>query len=1721
MNNSKNWCPQFKIREYELPCLDCSSKNLNCQRSDTKVDDSIKNCTYHIEILDITFTVPGCTFTCKTMDVNHECCTGFWGEDCRACPGGADQPCGGHGVCSDSINGTGVCQCKEGIAGYACELCEEADAYGPDCSLRCQCQHGNCTGNGIYGTGTCECFSGYEGIYCDQEIVSCKTTQCQANARCVEDAEEGPVCHCMHGFTANGSLCQEVNMCEGPTNCHENATCLHIGPQAYSCTCLDGFQGDGFYCDPIDPCQENFGGCDLETSDCVYLAPNSSKCVCLEGYILHPQYEMCVIEDLCPSQGHSCDENANCSTIIPGFISCECREGYIGDGFVCYGNILERLYDLNINDRKLRAQLSSSIQLVEFAFKETLSTGGPFTIFIPTDSAFGLVGRNQWYLDLFLKAHFARNFLLHHIIAHPLRAEELNNQTTFYTLEGDTAKMKYMSDSLIYQLSGDFKTAAVLEKDIIASNGVIHVINQVLYRGRHTEAVKSSIWDTLNSMWQFRNVNTLLNKMKDQGFQLPDMTGSQWTFLVPQIKAFGSLLEGTMDHLQNPQQRDKLDLLIRNHVVKGRMINITDLVKMKKIVTMANNGIKVSVTDVGQVMLGDNTSILASQIEVTNGVIHAIDNLLIPDSIETLLPRFCPVKHTVEVKGPCESCYLNSCDRSTDIPTGKNEVCFFNVNLQFDNDYFGPFPFRHGYSFVPFHRKIVKRSIFPRFIRKKGCRKVCKRVENEKKECCDNFYGKDCYPCLGGHENPCFGRGTCLDSMTGNGTCICDPQFTGTGCETCVDENKYGPYCNQTCKCMHGVCYNHVTGLGTCKHPCKAGYTGIYCQLTKQKCSRYLRCHVHAECIKPRGQSMNFRGRRRNKSYCQCKPGYTGPGSHCEEIDPCETGALECHVDATCKKTGPGLGECSCNEGWVGDGLYCFPSTTCKTEEHCHANAGCVTVRPGLSHCECNENYHGNGTFCLPVDVCEDNFIGCDKHATCNSTGPGEGTCTCDVNLAGNGYTCYGGIAFELQHEDELKEIYKLTTIIQPNDRYLSDLRANFTFFAPNSTAVVELLEQEDSAWTSIERNLLLLLRYHTLSVTLSVENLHAMNAIQLQPLVENFYLNVTVFGTDVYINDAKIIKADIPALNGLIHIVDKILEPYPPPELLPSLGRMLQQTPQFSLFYYLMKKYSWLKPNGLLNDEISQEMYEYTVFVPVNSAWEGMEWSNVTSSRYLKSLFLINRRLTKSDLMEFDGQRLPTLLGSGTEQSAIVNTRDNNTLLINGIEVVLPDLKTYAGYVHGMKNLPQTVLNFCEEDNEPNKCCLGYYGDLCKECPGGASNPCSGRGKCQSNGVCHCQSPYSGEACDLCENHLCKSVDHCSINNGGCHPFADCILADKLVTCQCVEGYIGNGYHCVSPCQIEKGVCHENASCELEYKKASCRCQQGFTGNGKQCSPVLGPCDYSNGGCSVYAECSYKQVDKPAVLCTCKEGYTGDGFTCLTNAWQTLKDMVHEDPTMKPFLQMLRKPENLEVKRIMTNEEQNVTVFVPESKDLSNMTGASFVSKSLIILDNSQRSDLVVRCLDLSSLYITVDYNASETDELEFRVNGVRVLQKNLPATNGVLHLIDGTFPVYQLMEEEQQTSSNQSFALKKIHHFTIWGGLGLLAAIVLVVLLSILGWRKRERLRLAYNRFRSSDGFKFQHLEEEGEDERPVSSVSFHSGLAFDDSSDDRIEGLPVSQK
>lgn len=126
------------------------------------------------------------------------------------------------------------------------------------------------------------------------------------------------------------------------------------------------------------------------------------------------------------------------------------------------------------------SQLATAIDSA--GLSQTLSGPGPFTVFAPTDDALqGMQDFNQ--LLSTERRDRLRGLLLYHVSSGERVAEDLQAGTTIRTLEGNDLTVTGSGDSL--QVGG----AGIVERNIRAANGIIHVIDEVLAPTGTTEGV--------------------------------------------------------------------------------------------------------------------------------------------------------------------------------------------------------------------------------------------------------------------------------------------------------------------------------------------------------------------------------------------------------------------------------------------------------------------------------------------------------------------------------------------------------------------------------------------------------------------------------------------------------------------------------------------------------------------------------------------------------------------------------------------------------------------------------------------------------------------------------------------------------------------------------------------------------------------------------------------------------------------------------------------------------------------------------------------------------------------------------------------------------------------------------------------------------------------------------------------------------------------------------
>ncbi|XP_051974737.1 stabilin-2 [Xyrauchen texanus] len=1459
-------------------CHSCSlTYFMKCPNNYTKSPGKSKrDCRY---LVTATLSVQGCSFECFKDIVEPQCCPGYWGIDCNECPGSATTPCSNNGICNDGIGGNGTCTCSPGFVGTACEECGE-NLYGPTCNNVCRCKHGICN-SGLKGTGQCTCLSGYTGVDCNQELPACASLQCGPDARCIEEISTGKlVCKCKPGYQGDGVQCTSINPCRRVV-CHQFALCEHTGPNQHVCTCTEGYSGDGHVCMPIDPCQTKLGNCTSGSTRCVYDGPGKAHCECLEGFEKFIEGNGCSLKDVCKPD--SCPKYATCVTVEPGTAECKCREGFLGNGKICLPNIIQQLQDLNSKPGgEWTGQLSSAITLFDKVMPWPLISLGPFTVFVPVNKAF----KGTTVKTILANVMKARYLAKLHMVAGELNIDSLKKGILYYTLTGMSAESMTDAQQVKIRLYGSRKKATVVESDILASNGIIHLVDKLMEAVPSTVISKNeeNLLQILSENGKFSQFKSLLEK---SNLATVLEGAGPYTLFAPTNIAFSFLKPGYLDFFTSEEGKTKLLELMFNHIVSSAQLSASFIASNPRAVSMAKQVLTFNVTAAGQILV-NGEPVLELDVEAKNGHLHSIEGLLIPASIEPIIPHRCDIKETNIYKGPCVSCTLAS--KST-CPTGES------LNI-----------FSRGCVF----KKINSGFIIPTL----GCALFCNETKTTPR-CCKGFFGPDCSPCPGGFTAPCSSHGKCSEGIDGNGTCQCDPNFKGSRCQYCTNPNKYGLSCDKTCGCIHGVCDNSPESGGKCKQSsCKEGYTGEFCEQQTQECGPNQPCHAHADCVSNKGDFL-----------CVCKPGFQGDGYMCMESDPC---ALPhrggCSVNAKCIKTGPGKHTCQCLSGWREDGDECQVINNCLDPSRggCHPNASCIYVGPGQSDCACKSGYHGSGRECEPINQCVEQKGGCHYLATCQYLTPGGWQCVCEDGYAGDGKICYGTLAQEVASNPDLLEFSKWFT-----EPYLSQLLSeaeNFTLFVPSVQAIEKMSKEDKDFWVS-RSNLPSLIKSHVVSGIFGMADLRTSPSPRLVSLLKR---TLPVYSTNdtTIVAGGKVIYGDMAAKNGVIHLIDTVL--IDERQMSEGLLEVLLLRPDLSLFR-----------SSLMKHKLTEEMEEssgFTVFAPTDSAVR----------EYLKRMdkdsldlnvtqyhIILNETLKDGDLV--DGLYKDTMFGFSYQLGIF---RRDNKLFVNEAEVNTTDIETSKGVIHTMSavlTIPinrcdsastntfwgrcvdcfhptenscpsgtrkqrnpkkrciysqvyhgETLLTIgcrvaCEEVTIKRKCCEGYYGINCERCPGPEGKPCFGNGVCRDGingtGVCKCNQGFNGTACENCQagKYGTHCDQECMCVNGRCKEGVD---GDG--SCECDLGWRGITCNIAITSDMCGGKCHSSANCLVKVLDNTyfCSCAAGFQGNGTYCTAV-DACAVNNGGCSVHAVC--KRTLPGRRICACKTGYGGDGQVCIS----------------------------------------------------------------------------------------------------------------------------------------------------------------------------------------------------------------------------------------------
>ena len=123
-----------------------------------------------------------------------------------------------------------------------------------------------------------------------------------------------------------------------------------------------------------------------------------------------------------------------------------------------------------------------------------------------------------------------------------------------------------------------------------------------------------------------KDFSTLVAAIKAAGL-VDTLSGKgPFTVFAPTNAAFAKLPEGTLETLLKPENKKKLQAILTYHVVSGKVMAAD--VKPGKVATVQGSSFTVAVAD-GKVKV-DSATVVKTDINASNGVIHVIDSVILP-----------------------------------------------------------------------------------------------------------------------------------------------------------------------------------------------------------------------------------------------------------------------------------------------------------------------------------------------------------------------------------------------------------------------------------------------------------------------------------------------------------------------------------------------------------------------------------------------------------------------------------------------------------------------------------------------------------------------------------------------------------------------------------------------------------------------------------------------------------------------------------------------------------------------------------------------------------------------------------------------------------------------------------------------------------------------------------------------------------------------------------
>ena len=281
---------------------------------------------------------------------------------------------------------------------------------------------------------------------------------------------------------------------------------------------------------------------------------------------------------------------------------------------------------------------------------ETLSGDGPFTVFAPTNQAFAdlldVLGDDYHSLadfDTEAEIDLLVQVLTYHVVAGTAAfSTDLSDGQEIGTVQGENVGIN-LKNGTVHVVDATDTNASVVIPDVEASNGVVHVIDKVLLPQAVLDALNPPLPNIVELAQSVPDLSLLVDALVQADAGLVEVLSGDGPFTVfaPTNAAFADLLAALGDDYHSladfdtPEEKELLASVLTYHVVAGAAVFSTDLSDHQELHTVQGESLFAILSH--GVAIRDKTdvdaNVTAPDNEASNGVVHIVDKVLLPQEV--------------------------------------------------------------------------------------------------------------------------------------------------------------------------------------------------------------------------------------------------------------------------------------------------------------------------------------------------------------------------------------------------------------------------------------------------------------------------------------------------------------------------------------------------------------------------------------------------------------------------------------------------------------------------------------------------------------------------------------------------------------------------------------------------------------------------------------------------------------------------------------------------------------------------------------------------------------------------------------------------------------------------------------------------------------------------------------------------------------------------------